>query len=127
MTKLESVRSKVIKAVPEIIEIKLGCKMLEFYSDRLITFVRFDKQGKVKCFEDKKFRTLDIDISDCKILGREISLSDCLLALKIDEVDGSDDRMSKAEALILMWNKYDNCLSEQREPTIKFLDEILTN
>ena len=103
---IDKLKEIIIKAVPDIVE---EFEEQETVLENIGYFVRqsVEKTGRKYTYE------------------RPITLSDVLIALKIDEVDGSDDRLSKAEAIILMWDKYNNNLDNQSDETKKFLIDLL--
>ena len=87
----EQLRERIVKIVPEIMELKFGCR-IENVSDfpgRIFTVIsRSAYSGCVEVIEDKHWegsehkvliRTEDYGLYGYKILGRSISLQDVLL------------------------------------------------
>ena len=130
MNNLQFVKSKVIEAVPEIMELKLGCKILwrtfvwsfvgKNYAGNFILYSDFGSQTKV--ISEKM---MDFEIG-CKNLGRPIRLADVLItaipksgSLNFLIQDGH------AEEILKSWNLSKDSLDDQSEETINFLANLL--
>ena len=73
----------------------------------------------------KNYEQLKNKIAEVASTKKIYGLCDVLLAMEIDEADGSDDRLTKAEIVIMMWNKYDDNLDNQSDETKQFLIKLL--
>jgi hypothetical protein len=127
--KLQKVREKIIEAVPEIMELKFGCRV----SGIIAKYTSFPKEiigtyiGKVPNHElliaDEDNTLRYIYPKDLKILGRDIRLADVLRTLRKIWVEDNlkkswNDTMS---LLILNYNLEKDNLGDQNEETISFL------
>lgn len=124
MTKLEQA---IIKAVPEIMELKFGCKYSftdPRYPGRAIAWLNWN-ESEIPDQKNKK---------DIKIIGRPITLEDVLRVLKKNTdlwvysvtVNGSIVEINNVEGVkkVSEW-QLGKPLSEQSEETIKFLEELI--
>lgn len=81
---LQAVRAAIIKAVPEIVELKFGCEVLLLRQTKKSTLLNFSEKDRyVEVFRNKDGSTLhgDMEIVS-QILGRPIRLSDVLVTLE---------------------------------------------
>lgn len=64
-------------------------------------------------------------VSPNDVFGKVLTLEDILVAMEIDEDDGSDPELQdKVTALAYMWSKCEP-LHEQTEETLLFIDGLL--
>jgi len=155
MTNLEKLREKIIKEIPEIVELKFGCEVSVLFDDS-------DYYGKVKPYwvirsiysvsakktvvyiVDPPFPNNAINIQEridkkeLKIIGRKITLADVLLVLKnkrSHEFYTSDlnttinvERRQNYELnriTLELWNLENDDLNLQSPETIDFLTQLL--
>ena len=130
---LKELEKIIHKAVPEIMELKFGCKVKDKSDNQIMEFLLEEEKtvlSKTRNYfsvKGKTFVTL-ILASSFEILGRDITLEDVLVALGeakycIDAmgqmwIDYSDDDR-KAQWV------FNKSLENQSEDLIKFLHEIL--
>ena len=80
MNKYNQLREEIIKAVPEIAELKFGCEFE--YKNKIYKFINLNKEGYIIALTiDNTITTLQADLRDIKIIGRDIQLEDCLIAI----------------------------------------------
>ena len=111
MKKLEKLKRVIIKAVPEIVELKFGCKVyigdfIKKHRIRKITDIYyFDSKNPncVKCdngivigaencrqvWQEREFYSFEKD--NVKIIGRDIQLADVLIAMQEEGEEYSDE------------------------------------
>lgn len=152
---IEIVRKAVISAVPEIVELKFGCRVLYGKKHEYSATVEnwFSKSDKTLRVLDHTFRQQSIlKEEDCKVLGRDIRLADVLVTVmettpfKLDVVCESKatlyvrDRNLYGQSALLEkldkktggrrgveWNLREDSLEKQSQETISFLAELLGN
>lgn len=130
-THLEYIVKKCAEANPEIMELKFGC---EIYHGVTAIFLGINNNGELWVSEEGQTKTKFWGISDIKILGREIQLSDVLLLpigpIFIDNW-GCFWKFTKSlhsyeiESCKIYWNLL-KPLSGQSPETLAFLAELLT-
>ena len=120
---IETIRKACIEANPSIMELGFGCIILIGNKYRTIfkvmpEHVYIDKSlyGSWTVPRESGFETI----------GRNITLSDCLLALRIDEIDSPEmlDALN-IETICLMWNKHEDRLESQSDDTLSALARLL--
>lgn len=136
-SKYNEVKEKIVQAVPEIMELKFGCKVKakmwsKSESKKLIWREGIFISKEISPYPNILFKDgTDFCYHDLKILGREITLVDVLLATgdKLEQADvavigdhahfdsGLDDAFS--------WNLEKDSLSDQSPETLDFLHSIL--
>jgi hypothetical protein len=145
MTKRDQVRAAIIKAVPEIVELKFGCQIKRF-ENTVDTVVKIESfaDGKhvahlVKADGDPlSYGPRTIDIENWKILGRPIRLADVLVAIEEAHKYRSDyeGRRVAIELVVATyeggyftrdryWNLRADSLDDQSPKCIEFLHSIL--
>ena len=121
---IKKLRDKIISAVPEIMELKFGCKTeygiitrikgTQLFLDGLKGYV---SKGQVK-------RGI------CKIIGRTITLADVLFTLNQLVCEKSCETLkwyhNRLLDVLTKWNWSDNNLDYQSPETKKFLEDLLT-
>lgn len=130
--KIQELKEVIIKQIPSILDLVFGCRIENeegFFrlDDNNLIQIHKGTKHEINFLRDEKLRMYKKQIMKDEIIGRDITLSDCLLALKIDEIDGSEEKdfLSKIQVLVSMWNKYDNNLNKQSQPTIDFLYKLI--
>lgn len=124
-----AVREAVIKANPEIMELKFGCEVLregapkrEFicgmFNDT-VSLVRVDELGAWLPFEIPKPPASQ----DWKVIGRPIRLDDCVKALRKAGYNSTEDWFEVIAKLADGWQL--GTLEDQGEPLINYLYEKL--
>ena len=126
MTNLEKLKKAIIKEIPEIVELKLGCYFSgEGVSNGII--VRMVNNHPFWFTADYHHKgsgiiQRDFDKKNIEIHGRDITLADVLRVLDIM------DRIVVLESLLsdnkTKWNLSKN-LNDQSKPTIDFLTDII--
>lgn len=126
MTKLQKLTEFIQKTVPEIMELKFGCKLLN--KEIGVIFTVYQEIGKHK-FGGGYLRTelgeIELDyLENYKILGRDITLEDVLITLQRTYHNSSKE--VDWVSMVRKW-KILNPLHEQSEETINFLHSIIVN
>ena len=135
MTNLEKLKKAIIKEIPEIVELKLGC---------LFEFDKNDTWGNTlivyneKCVERIKLNIKEEKYKQYKIIGRPIKLADVLRVVWIvqptmeitdkDRVDfGAMVNVTEERAfeVVQEWNLSKNNLDLQSKGTIDFLTNLI--
>lgn len=135
-TKSEQIVIKaVIKAVPEIMELKFGCEMRRM--DFLLKYVG-KNNGQHALLITGKQELLFVDKIEeaVEILGRPIRLADVLLAIQethieLAKVNHETLRITPTAEKVTVkgygfWNLRADSLSEQSDETIHFLAELFS-
>ena len=142
MSHLEAVRAAIIKAVPEIVELKFGCQIQRFENtvDTLVKIESF-ADGKhvahlVKADGDPlSYGPRTIDIENWKIIGRSIRLADVLVAAErmievsshgggaIYHYPNGDHNPRKTSGV--QWDLKADDLSRQSEECVNFLHSLI--
>ena len=116
--KTEKIREIIIKAVPEIVELKRGCKIVE----GSMIYIHADYVGFINKYGEKH----DGTILDSEIIGRDITLEDVLVAME-NSIRG-EAAIEEAQAITLkiisLW-RMGKTLEDQDEPTIDFIYNLL--
>ena len=130
MKKLEELKQEIIKAVPEIMELKFGCKIKE--DDEVYTIIGENDGGYYVAFDNKKLFRAEIGtVDDEDILGRDITLEDVLIAIDKTEFKPTRElivvKMRVANIVLSLLDIYElgKPLHEQSVETINSLNEIL--
>ena len=79
--KLQLIREKCIAANPEIMELKLGCKIVNKYRNKMPVSLFVCKNGNTYRTFHEVFGYEDSPSENFEILGRPIRLADVLLAI----------------------------------------------
>ena len=134
MTNLEIIRKAVIKANPEIMELKFGCKFVYFGEKRMVVEVLENSLLRLEDGELTSKIKLETLIG-VNILGREIRLADVLLAFgescknnpnfNKNEWDLQHFKAHNVLKIVGEWDLLHDNLELQSEETIKFLVELL--
>lgn len=147
MTTLTSVRSKIVAVVPEIMELKFGCRVVERLSRQPYTVLSRVIGAKSELYNVSYVTsgvTHESPLLSHEIIGRPITLEDVLRAIQrhvqtvngdatdkyIFEEDGTEQPFWKGYyeryglRLIREW-RLGVPLDQQPESTIAFLDSIL--
>ncbi len=126
---IQKLKDVIIKANPEIMELKFGCYFSgEGVSSGLIVRMidrfpfgftaNYHHQGSgIMC---REFNTRKI-----VIIGRSIRLADVLLAMGIEAFVGSEKMQANLNDIVVMWNLKDNNLDNQSDECKEFLDKLL--
>lgn len=137
MTPLESVRAKVIEAVPEIVELKYRCRISE--ANRIGTRQQKTVLAEYQLMEGGSGKPLDrwiltysssgfekrkTDEVDFEILGRPITLADVIVPLKKRGYGSTEEWFAVLGELIDLWNLALS-LDEQEPEVIEFLANVL--
>lgn len=149
MDKLNKVREKVIEAVPEIVELKFGCRVkvidkktqYRYWEATLISpcmgFGYWHCRTHSSIQEKNEIiKAFKIEYNpDAIILGRKIGLADVLITVqdRVEEVDVEEYQCNSPRELWLMWSEkvlaawcFENDdLQKQSEATISFLYDLL--
>jgi hypothetical protein len=138
MTLLQEVRAKVIEAVPEIVELKQGCKIVQKYSLYPWTVVVspvFEEGGESFVYttdpNGQRYEKVFLEryspnanfIRD--ILGRPVTLADVLLAITFHRNHGPANLGGFTRDLLNLGWKLSLPLDEQDEDAIGFLHKML--
>ena len=135
MTKLQQVRAKIIEAVPEIMELKFGCRGM-YKKTISCDFIGLSAAGNfIWTWQTGKYalnKTLK-NLNDVEILGRPIRLADVLIAIVASSMyDGFGIEMlsgtvsfSHANGGYAKWNLHKDSLDDQNEELVDFLHTIL--
>jgi len=146
MTNLQKLTTLIVEAVPEIMELKFGCRI--YNSEKGIQVINDERgtgNGSVKVFytkcsvfysdtfKDNKIKQNTTNDIWWDILGRDINLEDCLVAWnkKLLEFWGDGICLKKAgmnpqlEDIIINWLP-NTPLSDQSEDTINKLLTLLS-
>ena len=143
MSKLNQLKSFIHSVIPEILEVKFGCEVLdknEFLDwAKVKTFiVRNPKNGMEYYSEnDGSLLSLRGGFKNFKILGRPITLADCLRAID-KEIPSSRDLYINGEGGFAwtssgtdchtyqaIWNLEKDSLDEQSDDLVNFLFNLL--
>ncbi|UPJ35837.1 hypothetical protein IVB45_02155 [Bradyrhizobium sp. 4] len=134
MTKLDQVRAAIIKAVPEIVELKFGCQVLVDGEVMIATYWNTSNDSlDVYAPEQQELlhHTFNLYPKEYEILGRPIRLADCLVA--IDQRCRGDNFATVASngwfhygGTRAFWNLRTDDLSQQSPECISFLHDLLT-
>ena len=131
MNKEQELREAIIKAVPEIMELKLGCKVKDIFGkDCRYCGHRTDDES-----EHREFQVLDYDGILGEIeendfngvtIGRPITLADVLRASQDIMSKGNDNSVFEEdmENIVMNWNLKEP-LSNQSQPVKDFLYNLL--
>ena len=142
--KLEELTKAIQEAVPEIMELELGCKIdIEKESidwAKIVIFIGCNIRNGLNYFMEKDgsiFYTRGLQ-EDYKILGRDITLEDCLIAMSKELLESCIDIRWSATYIILIDNRLDNIggddrciwrlntpLHQQEQETIDFLWDLI--
>lgn len=136
MGKVKELREVIIKANPEIVELKMGCKIRKsrFWTDDVI-FVGKDGNGKHNVWKRGYLDVKTVSAED-KIIGRPITLADVLMAIekfgvKLEKSYTAEQQVmfqsNNLYKLVKLWNLKKNSLDNQSKETIDFLHNLLTN
>ena len=143
----DKLREAIIKAVPEIIELKFGCKIengyasednptrIGYFVEHIFRTARVNPGSHIRLTDGKrKFWEVKKDNDKLEIIGRPITLADVLRAIeKLNDVHSTimsykkTSKMKKVSVIIdilRLWNLKEP-LSGQSEETIQFLKDIL--
>lgn len=126
---LEIVRAAVIKAVPEILELKFGCVLLDTrFPDSLWTYVGLRNDKTIMLWRDKSGYGFGKK-EEFEILGRPIRLADCIQAMSVRYKNVFPNSVHKVDEellipLVEMWNLLDDDLNKNPQ-CWDFLSELL--
>jgi len=138
ITTLERVRAAVIKAVPEILELKFGCEIRRVTNEEDVEVILHTAANHPFYFVAKTDNTggryLDYKKSEWEIIGRDITLADVLRAMVQGvhlTTSGDDIRMvaydGEGSCLGLGWWNLPLPLHLQSEEALTFLDKTLNH
>lgn len=134
MTKLQELTAAIQKVVPEIMELKFGCKVIisSQHEDYNSIVIKNIKENYYKLDIGNEYIT-----QEDEILGRDITLEDVLLAFEQESIKDNCDILEVnhfGQLQILTKNGYTASkewweigkpLHEQSEEAIKFLHSII--
>lgn len=134
-TKLEYIKEQCRKTNPEIVELKFGCRIVDFmHGEAVIVGIEEYDKKESNCYYQfyDEIPNPMINLSpyhNWTILGRDIRLADCILACEL-KLLGKHKSMnypqaSKLLGVINWWNKRQDSLDLQSQETIDFLAELL--
>lgn len=127
MTNYEKIKRAVIKAVPEVMELKFGCKVQTHiypsYPIELTVFRKEYKTGVVSCL-DKENELCYLSENDIEILGRPITLADVLIVVRKVGYDSTEEWQWTLSNILDSWN-LTKTLEDQSEKTLEFLAGII--
>ena len=124
--KTEKIREIIIKAVPEIVELKWGC-VIEWLGPKRIVYK--DEEGILYYWSGSSalnpFHKNRIE----KIIGRPITLEDVLVAVDRQVLIGNGETLSYLDLVSFIYDKWqlNKTLEDQDEPTIDFLYKLLVD
>ena len=152
-TKLQQLTKAIQSVVPDIMRLKFGCKIITTYPlldehienkhiEHIIISSEIDKYNLKRyiiAFKNKLSITAEIGREDIKeIIGRPISLEDCLIALSKELLEKYIDIKWSANYIVLIDNRLDNVggddrciwvinkpLHQQEQETIDFLWDLI--
>ena len=123
MTNLEKIRQAVIKANPEIVELKFGCEV-EFNDSSREVIIGISLEN----IEVERVQTrthYQIGVSNItEIIGRPIRLADVLLAIGKNDPMGRNGIQDYMDILI-KWKLKDDNLDNQSKECIEFIHGLL--
>ena len=139
-TKLEQLRDIIIKAVPSILDLKFGCKV--DYNECPELYKNGDPpdwvEAEMICFNNEFHQEIciiqdgtiynNVKLEDYRIIGRDITLEDVLIALHKNELSKRGMRLylpNIAYKVIDNGWKLGKPLKEQSEETKNYLLEVL--
>lgn len=131
MTDLEKVRAAIIEAVPEIMELKFGCRFK--FNGGPNGVLLNNRECKHSQFLvhwpllQPKFDRLDWRDMDIEILGRPITLADVLRAIGIHGKEGVYPPELLAVGHPARWNLAKDNLDDQSPEVCDFLTSVLCN
>lgn len=126
---LTIVREAVIKAVPEIMELKFGC-FVEFTGKYMITAVKNDHthDPHVDLVNEKGQIEELVTVDILEILGRKIGIADILVAIKKSPKCDTYWEYEAASNLtwgLNEWNLLSDSLEDQSPECLQFLAGLL--
>lgn len=145
-TALRAVREAVIKAVPEILELKFGCVVNNFLKGTAVILKVHKYEGESDCYDVAYYELPEMVVertpfNNWEILGRPITLADVLLAIGFVQKRSSyycevgtgrfikskkiDLDTSKDTDTGIYWNLRKDSIEEQEDSTLSFLAELL--
>ena len=145
MTTLEKIKEKIVEAVPEIMELKFGCRVLWTYEHALNSTARtpITKLGRVTSLHGvpsmARVRTItvlfdgngtpsNVEVSQLTIVGRPIQLADVLMAVSDPRVIVTSHRLEfRFEGEPQAYWDPTKSLEDQSPETHDFLLKVLTN
>ena len=83
MNKYNQLREEIILAVPDIVELKFGCVIM-FKEKEYLIYRSFRVEGDdyLCCVNNGEEKLILVKGNNLKIIGRDITLEDCLIAIK---------------------------------------------
>lgn len=127
MSDLQELKQKTIKYVPEIMELKRGCRINLKYSGEAI-FIDTEEYYTTSFI--LKNNLINTTTEEYKIIGRDITLEDVLIALEYCKefiaIDTRGDFINNIDgfSIGIRWD-LGKTLDEQSEETIKILNKII--
>lgn len=127
---IEAIREACIKANPEIIELKFGCKVKKGNWTGYIYSLMINKDGPyqfnfiTKTPEGLRPIHVDMNLESYEILGREIRLADILLAFGAKETDTGLFREEIIQGQNC-WDLYHDSLDQQSLRCIEFINSLI--
>ena len=136
-TKLEQLKKAIQLAVPEIMKLEMGCKVKHKKLRYFRTVVFVDKKYDIVQYMPKIYGEEAHDILEhykdgkFEILGKNITLEDCLIAIEDPSIsyryfykDKLHIQIEKKGKLLGIW-ELNKPLQKQSDKTIKFLHSLI--
>ena len=134
MNKLQTIREAIIKANPSILNLEFGCNIKYKKEMYKLLSLRYSERNGDYLILYSLVHTGCPNISPkyAKIIGRDIKLSDVLLAISKDYEKDEDNHWvffgsQKQDILMVVanWNLKNDNLENQSEECLSFLAELL--
>ena len=128
--KLGQLTKEIQSAVPSIMRLEMGCKIeneegfFMLNGSNLIQIYKGTKH-EVNYLRDEKLRMYKKQIMKDDILGRDITLEDCLIAIKKNAKYGKN--LSSIYLLLDKHWQLNTPLQKQEDETINFLHSLICN
>lgn len=96
-TYIQNIREKCVLANPEIVALKFGCKVENFLKGTAIILKVHKYQGESDCYDVAYYKLPELIVertpfNNWKILGRDITLADVLLAVEKNALKNLEER-----------------------------------
>lgn len=131
MNKLNQLQEAIIELVPEIRELKFGCRVLDtqYGRNHIHKFISQTTSFTYLLVAEKEYQEwTHIFEKHYEILGRDITLCDAIIAIRSKHNEFSDKEEFSISVLMYgasRWNLEKNALHLQDEPTINFLHDVI--
>lgn len=124
--KIEAVRQMVKQFIPEILDPKFGCVVVDEQTADEMIFVEHRSQGEVICLDIPSHSIKTKKVSDLEVKGRSVRLADMLLAVKRYRTrDSEDGYTTELTALICdLWTWEHDDLRNQNDFTLDYFMQL---